>query len=115
VSSLKPARGEIWWVDLEPTLGREQRGTRPALVLSANKFNHGPAELVILCPITKVSKGIPSHVGITPEDSGLDHESHIICEQVRCVSKQRLRERIGQASPPVMERVSVLLRVLLEI
>jgi len=43
----KPARGEIWLVDLNPTRGHEQAGKRPALVVSVDLFNFGPAELVV--------------------------------------------------------------------
>ncbi|MBI4520243.1 MAG: type II toxin-antitoxin system PemK/MazF family toxin [Gemmatimonadetes bacterium] len=111
----RPSRGEIWLVDLDPTKGREQRGTRPALVVSTDKFNHGPAELVIVLPVTTVSKDIPSHVAIARTDSGLDHDSYVICEQVRCVSRERLSRQIGLAPLQAMQRVSVLLRVLLEL
>jgi mRNA interferase MazF len=88
---------------------------RPALVVSADPFNHGPAELVILCPLTKVSKAIPSHVLVPRSDSGLDHDSYVICEQVRCVSRERLRRVIGSVPALTMERVATLLRVLLEL
>lgn len=110
-----PSRGEIWLVDLDPTRGREQRGRRPALVVSANKLNQGPAELVIVLPLTKVGKGIPSHVPVSRTDSGLDDDSFVICEQVRCISKERFARQIGRAPHPVMEKVSLLLRVLLEL
>jgi mRNA interferase MazF len=110
-----PSRGEIWLVDLEPTRGREQRGTRPALVASTDRFNHGPADLVIVLPLTKVSKGIPSHVPISRDDSGLDHDSFVIVEQVRCISRERLARRIGRAPAETMDRVELLLRVLLEL
>ena len=110
-----PSRGEIWLVDLDPTQGREQKGTRPALILSTDRFNSGPAELVILLPLTKVSKGIPSHILIARSDSGLDHDSYIISEQVRCVSKARLARKIGHAPRAAIERVSQVLRALLEL
>jgi mRNA interferase MazF len=110
-----PTRGEIWLVDLEPTRGREQQGRRPALVVSTDRFNRGPAELLIVLPVTKVSKDIPSHVPLPRSRSGLDHDSFIICEQVRCISRERLARRIGAAPPETMERVSFLLRVLMDL
>lgn len=42
---LKPLRGDIWSLDLNPTRGNEQSGQRPGLVLSENTFNLGPAGL----------------------------------------------------------------------
>jgi mRNA interferase MazF len=110
-----PSRGEIWLVDLDPTRGREQRGTRPAVIVSADVFNHGPADLLIVCPLTKVSRSIPSHVPIARLDSGLDHDSYIICEQVRCLSRERAERSIGRASASTMEEVASYLRIVLDI
>jgi mRNA interferase MazF len=53
MSTVSPARGEVWMVDFDPTKGHEQGGRRPALVVSVDVFNSGPAELVIVLPITK--------------------------------------------------------------
>lgn len=63
---MEPSRGEVWLVDLNPTRGHEPTGMRPALVLSVDPFNHGPAELVVLLPLTSIAKGIPFHVEINP-------------------------------------------------
>jgi mRNA interferase MazF len=49
------SRGEIWLVGLDPTKGRDQSGMRPALIISVDIFNHGPAELVVVIPITSKS------------------------------------------------------------
>ena len=45
---VNPARGEIWGVDLNPTIGRQRAGRRPALVVSINALNGGPRGLVIV-------------------------------------------------------------------
>ena len=42
----KPSRGEIWFLNLDPAQGHEQSGSRPALVVSVDPFNHGPADMV---------------------------------------------------------------------
>lgn len=112
---MSPSRGEIWLIDLDPTRGREQRGTRPGLVVSTDKFNFGPAELVIVLPLTKIGKGIASHVPVPRTDSGLRYESYVICEQVRSISRERLIKRIGRAPPRVIVQVSLILRILLEL
>lgn len=46
-----PRRGEIWQVDLNPTVGREQQGSRPVLVVSQDDFNR--SGLALVCPITQ--------------------------------------------------------------
>lgn len=55
----QPSRGEIWFLNLDPTQGREQVGSRPALVISVDAFNWGLADLVVVLPVTSVAKGIP--------------------------------------------------------
>ena len=52
MSLSKPSRGEIWFLNLDPTRDHEQAGSRPALVISVDTFNHGPADLVVILPVT---------------------------------------------------------------
>jgi mRNA interferase MazF len=111
----KPGRGEVWRVNLDPTKGREQAGTRPALVLSVDAFNEGPAELVIVAPLTTKDKGIKTHVRIEPPMGGCTSVSFIKCEEVRCVSVQRLDRLLGTVDSKVMSEVGYRLRILLEL
>jgi mRNA interferase MazF len=113
MTSVQPSRGEIWFVNLDPTKGREQAGSRPALVLSVDAFNHGPADLVVVIPITSKAKGIPFHVAIGPPEGGLKQESFIKCEDVRSISKERLLNRLGMVSNQMMEEVEDRVRILL--
>lgn len=112
-----PSRGEIWIVDLSTTRGHEQEGeSRPCLVVSANELNTGPSELAIVIPITKSSRGIPFHVEIDPSESGLDFSSFIMCEQIRSLSRERLRNRIGKRLlPKTMIMVEAILKTLLSL
>jgi mRNA interferase MazF len=110
-----PARREVWLVTLDPTQGREQAGTRPALIVSDDGFNQGFAELVLLAPITSKAKNIRSHIGLTPPEGGLNLPSFIMCEALRSASKQRLVKRLGVISPKTMERVEDCLRILLNL
>ena len=112
---VQPARGEIWTVDLSPTVGREQSGMRPALVLSADAFNAGPAELVVVLPLTSKAKGIPFHVEIRPPEGGISDTSYIKCEDIRSISKERLRDRLGAVSVDTLSQVEDRLRILLNL
>lgn len=103
----------MWSVSLDPTLGREQAGTRPALVLSEDLFNKGPAELVVLLPITSQAKGIPFHVQVDPPEGGLKLRSFIKCEDIRSVSKQRLKQKYGQVATQTLQLVEDRVRILL--
>lgn len=100
-------------VDLSPTRGREQSGMRPALVLSVDKFNHGPADVVIVVPITKTKRSIPSHVMVPAGEAGLTFESYIKCEDLRSIPKDRLVRHMGDVTYPRIESVQRYVRVLL--
>lgn len=78
----EPSRGEVWLVDLNPSRGQEQAGVRSGLVVSVDLFNHGPAELVVLLPLTSIAKGIPFHVEVNPPEGGMKVKSFIKCEDV---------------------------------
>ena|SRR5258708_37356265 len=108
-----PARGDIWLVDFDPTRGREQAGTRPALVVSVDPFNAGPADLIIVCPVTSKAKGIRSHVPIFPPEAGLSQPSFIKCEDVRSVSQERFIRRLGMTALFTMHQVEDTLRILM--
>lgn len=108
-----PARGEIWVADLSPTRGHEQAGQRPCLIVSVDLFNAGPADLVIVTPITSRARGIPTHVPVTPPEGGLKTPSFIKCEDVRSIAKERLSQRWGTISPQTMAAVDRVLRILL--
>ncbi|NSW54796.1 MAG: type II toxin-antitoxin system PemK/MazF family toxin [Armatimonadetes bacterium] len=109
----KPSRGDIWLVDPNPVRGHEQAGRRPGLVVSVDGFNHGPAGLVILVPITTRERGIPFHVRLDPGDSGLRQASFAKCEDVRSVAAERLVRRMGSAPENAMSAVEDSLRILL--
>lgn len=108
-----PLRGEIWLVDLNPVRGHEQGGKRPALVVSVDMFNAGPAELVVVLPLTTKDKSIPLHVRIDPPEGGVKEPSFIKCEDIRAVSTERLTSRLGKVSPRTMALVEDRIRVLL--
>lgn len=113
MSAQRPLRGEIWFLNLDPTEGREQAGRRPALVISVDAFNQGPADLVVVLPVTSVAKGIPFHVPVLPPEGGVRQASFIKCEDVWPVSRSRLRERWGIAGPRTMAAVEDRLRILM--
>ena len=109
----KPNRGEIWTVDLNPTIGHEQAGKRPALVVSVDSFNQSAAELAIVLPLTSRAKGIRSHVEVGKGEAGLKTVSYIKCEDVRSVSTKRLSRRLGLVSQTTMDAVEDILRILM--
>ena len=111
----EPSRREVWFADLNPTIGREQAGIRPVLVVSTNSLNHGPADLVVAVSLTTRARRVQSWVQIDPPEGGLRATSYVMCETVRSLSKTRLIRRWGSVSEATMEEVEDVLRVLLEL
>lgn len=109
----QPSRGEIWMVDLDPSKGHEQAGRRPGLVVSVDLFNQGPAELVVVIPITSRRKDIPFHVPVQPPEGGLRKTSYLKCEDIRSLSTARLANRLGRVSRETMAQVEDRLRILI--
>lgn len=85
------ARGEVYWVNLEPTIGTEIKKTRPALVVSPDDLN-AALPRVIIAPIT--SKGQP--LGCRPEVVFVGKKARILLDQIRSVDKRRLMGKMGE-------------------
>jgi mRNA interferase MazF len=81
--------------------------------LSVDKFNLGPADLVIVVPITKTKRAIPTHVIVPAGEAGLTVDSYIKCEDLRSISKDRLVRHIGDVTSPRIESVQKYVRLLL--
>lgn len=110
-----PSRGEVWTVNLNPVRGHEQAGYRPGLVVSVDTFNHGPAGLIVIIPITTKEKGIPFHVTINPPEGGVSKKSFVKCEDIRSVSTERLSKCLGTVSPGTLKAIEDRLKILLDL
>ena len=115
MTRVQPSRGEVWLIDLNPTRGHEQAGVRPGLVVSTDLFNHGPAGLVVILPLTTRARGIPMHVMLEPSEGGVHQRSFIKPEDVRSVTTGRLLRRWGSVSSATMAAIEDRLRILLEL
>jgi len=115
MTAAQPLRGEIWDLNFDPVTGHEQAGTRTALVLSEDIFNEGPADLIVVAPITRTQRKIRWHVAVSPPEGGLVSESFIQCENFRSVSKHRLKRPRGRVAAATMQQVEDRLRILLSL
>ena|GEM_PF-349134 len=100
-------RGDIYYADLSgATVGSEQGGTRPVLIIQNNKGNiHSPT--VIAAAITSQNKrGLPTHIELKGEAGGLSKNSTVMLEQIRTIDKTRLRDKIGHLDKETMEKVN---------
>ena len=64
-----PKQGDIITMDFNPTKGQEQRGHRPAVIVSNTSYNNFSRELCLVCPITNTDRGIPIHIKLDDRTS----------------------------------------------
>jgi mRNA interferase MazF len=92
-------RGTLVLVDLEPTLGHEQRGTRPCLIVSDPAVNASQRfPLLAVVPITGTPAPGALYPPLAPGASGLTKPSYALVDQLRSIDKQRIRRRYGQVT-----------------
>ncbi len=90
-----PQKGDFVILTFDPQSGHEQKGRRPALVISNTLFNQHTG-LSIVCPITNTNRDFPFHVAV-PKDSSLT--GFIMVEQVKSVDFKKRNIRFIQKSP----------------
>lgn len=106
-----PARGEIWWVRLDPTEGSEIRKTRPCLVLTADTLNRFRRTVVVI-PYSTVAA---AHPPITIKVTCQGKPAVAVIDQVRAIARERLVERIERAPEEQFAAVTEALAVVLEL
>ncbi len=101
-----PRRGDFVSLALDPQAGHEQRGRRPALVLSHDLFNRKTG-LAFVAPVTRTQREYPFHVAVP---AGGKVTGYIMVEQTRSIDyRAREAKRIGQAPESVLEEALALL------
>ena len=88
-------RGEIYWADLNPTIGHEQSGHRPVVVISHDVFNNRSGTVIAMA-ITSRSQRAGFPLNYKLESSSLPKESWVKISQIRTLSVRRLGRRIGR-------------------
>ncbi len=87
----------IFWANLNPVVGSEQRGYRPVLVVSEEIINQAlPIVTVLAITTWKEGRNIyPVEVLLSSKDSNLPMDSIVMAHQIRSISKERLTEKCG--------------------
>lgn len=103
-----PKRGEVWFVDLNPTKGAEIGKCRTAVVLSCDGL--GRLELHIVVPITEWRPGFAAYLWferlVPTQKNGLKKESGADALQIRSVSRNRFVKKIGVIPNPQLEEIA---------
>lgn len=107
-------RGDTFLVDLNPVVGAEQAGIRPALVIQIDKANAASPHTIIIPFTTRIREvKLPSHVRIPAGVGGLADESILLCEQIRVIDKRRLVRKIGSIGEEHLREVGIAIKVIL--
>lgn len=97
-----PEKGDFIAVTFDPQSGHEQRGRRPALVVSNTLFNQRTG-LAIICPMTSAERGYPFHVAVIRSP---DVRGFVMVEQVKSIDyRARQAKLIGRASDDILDEV----------
>ena len=97
-------RGDILWADLNPTLGHEQSGLRPVVVLSHDVFNERSGTVIAMALTSQEPRaGFPLTFEIT--GTKLPKRSWVKISQIRTLSTQRLKKKISRISPEELEQI----------
>lgn len=100
-------RGEIYYADLNPVVGSEQGGVRPIVVLQNDVGNKYSPTVIAAATTSRLGKAkLPTHIEIAKENSPLPKDSVVLLEQIRTIDKSRIKEKIGDMPPEIMERIN---------
>ena len=105
----KPKRGEIWWVNLDPTRGGEIAKTRPCVVLTRDALNEHRLTVVVI----PLSTALPRPPLLIPVAVG--RSSMAVIDQIRAVTHERFSSKMGMTSDAEMAAIAVALRDVLEV
>lgn len=102
---MKTEEGDIFWASFSPTIGQEQQGLRPCVVVSGNSLNR-LAGLSMVCPLTTTLRNYKWHVLLFPnKENGLKNDSLVLVHQIRTVDHRRLGKKIGCVSKAELETI----------
>ncbi|MCL2044164.1 MAG: type II toxin-antitoxin system PemK/MazF family toxin [Treponema sp.] len=90
-----PKQGDIIYLDFDPQAGHEQKGRRPALIISNEQF-HIRTNLAMVCPITNSISNFPMHIKL---DSRTKITGEIMCEQAKCLDIAARNVTFSEAVP----------------
>lgn len=103
---------QVWWVDFDPRIGREQAGQRPAVVVGSEFACELPNDLVFVVPCTTKDRGLP----FQPRLDSLGKPSFAMCDQLKSISRRRLvKQHSGRLDKSEIEAIRFVLRRLIEV
>lgn len=108
------SRGQVVWAEPDPTVGREQGGRRPFLIVASDDYLRIVTTLVLAVPVTTTDRGWANHVPLAGP-VGLSSPSWAMTEQVRVLSRERLKQVAGYVDTYTLEAIDQWLRDFLDL
>ena len=107
-------KGAIFYADLDPIIGSEQKGIRPVVIIQ-NELGNKHSPTVLVAPIsTKKDKILPTHILVKQFDK-IRHDSIVLLEQIRVLDKIRLKGYLGLLDKETMEQVNEAIKISFEL
>lgn len=105
-------RGELWWASVAAPIGR-----RPVLVIQSNLFNASRIQTVVVALVTSnlALEKAPGNVRLAQGQGGIPKSSVVNVSQIYTIDRQQLTERIGTLDHAMQQRVSIGLRLVLDL
>ncbi len=108
------SRGDLVLCDLNPVVGTEQAGIRPAVILQIDRANAASPHTIIAPFTTKLRRALlPSHVFVAAGVGGLNQDAVVLCEQIRVIDKRRVIKVLGHLDAFQMDAIAGSLRAIL--
>ena len=98
---------EIWNINLDPIKGREQKGYRPAVIVSGNAMNDH-LDVILICPLTTSIKNYKGCVMLKKNETNkLSKDSEVLTFHIRSISKERLIKKVGEVSDDDLKQIKI--------
>jgi mRNA interferase MazF len=107
--------GEIWLAQLDPTVGQEQGGRRPVVIVSSNGLHALPINMIVVVPLTSHDRGLVTQPRVASERSGLSRVSFARPEDIRAIDAGRLQRRLGEVSSDEFGEIRKVMRYFLDL
>ncbi len=109
-------RGDIFYADLRPVIGREQGGIRPVLIIQNDVGNRHSPTVICAAITSKMNKAkLPTHIEIDASSYDIVRDSVILLEQLRTIDKQRLKDKVCHLDERILSQVNRALKISLEL
>ena len=100
-------RGEVWWVEFDPSVGSEIRKTRPAVIVSNDAANRNLARVVVIPMSSNTDRQYPGEAMVTVGEQS----NKVMADQIMAADKSRLKNQLGTLSKAEMRAVDDAIKI----